>query len=230
MQVTLPPDTGTQLTALVSAADGRRQAPQSAHSSGEECTVGNMKRKSAMIGLVFTALAVTASDTEARRTGNVRREVIDMVVIHSTGGPTCDARTGRPIWVRAGTLEESIRQIEAHPKLGIHYMIDRDGALRASVPEDQVAHHVFRLSGRSIAIELINDGDGLDPFPDAQLTSLVKLLRDIKQRRGITRDGIRRHSELDHALLPCDRTQRRKVDPGAAFPHELILDRVFEPH
>jgi N-acetyl-anhydromuramyl-L-alanine amidase AmpD len=91
-----------------------------------------------------------------------------------------------------------------------------------------VAHHVFGVSGRSIAIELVNDGDGLAPFPDAQLASLVKLLRDIRQRRGITRDGFRRHSDLDHSVLPCDRTQRRKVDPGAAFPHELILDRVFE--
>lgn len=151
-----------------------------------------------------------------------------MVVIHSTGGPACDAGTGKPIWVRAGTLEENMRHIESHPKLGIHYMIDRDGTSRASVPEDQVAHHVFRFSGRSIGIELINDGDGLDLFPATQLASLVKLLRDIKQRRGITRDGIRRHSDLDHTLLPCDRTQRRKVDPGAAFPHESVLDRVFQ--
>jgi N-acetylmuramoyl-L-alanine amidase len=188
----------------------------------------SMKRRSAMLGLVLAALTVTATDAEARRTGNVRTEAIDMVVIHSTGGPTCDAITGMPIWVGAGTLEENIRRIEADPKLGIHYMIDRDGALRASAPEDQVVHHVFHYSGRSIAVELINEGDGHDPFPDAQLASLVKLLRDIKQRRGITRDGIKRHSDLDHAMLSCDRTQRRKVDPGAAFPYASILDRVFQ--
>jgi len=182
-----------------------------------------------LIGLALTALAVPVSDAEARRTGNIRTQVIDMVVIHSTGGPTCDTRTGKPIWVGAGTLEENMRQIEADPKLGIHYMIDRDGTLRASAPEDEVVHHVFHYSGRSIGIELINDGDGRDPFTDAQLASLVKLLRDIKQRRGITRDGIKRHSDLDHALLSCDRTQRRKVDPGAAFPYESILDRVFQP-
>ena len=46
--------------------------------------------------------------------------------------------------------------IEADPKLGIHYMIDRDGTLRASVPEDEVANHVFHYSGQSIGIELIN--------------------------------------------------------------------------
>jgi N-acetylmuramoyl-L-alanine amidase len=198
-------------------------------SSTESRAVRNTRRKSAVIGLVLMALIFPAGDAEARRTGNVRRQVIDMVVIHSTGGPTCDARTGKSIWVGAGTLEENIRKIEADPKLGIHYMIGRDGTLRASVPEDEMVHHVFHYSGRSIAIELINEGDGHDPFPDAQLASLVKLLRDIKQRRGITRDGIRRHSDLDHALLSCDRTQRRKVDPGAAFPYESILDRVFQP-
>lgn len=182
-----------------------------------------------MLGLALAALIVPAGEAEARRTGKVRTQAIDMVVIHSTGGPTCDAATGKPIWVGAGALEENIRNIEADPKLGIHYMIDRDGTLRASVPEDQAVHHVLHYSGSSIAIELVNDGDGRDPFSDAQLASLVKLLRDIRQRRGITRAGIKRHSDLDHALLSCDRTQRRKVDPGAAFPYKAILDRVFQP-
>jgi N-acetylmuramoyl-L-alanine amidase len=186
-------------------------------------------RISAVIALVLAALAVTANDAEARRTGHPRTQAIDMVVIHSTGGPTCDAVTGKPIWVKAGTLADNLKNIEANPRLGIHYMIDRDGTVRASVPEDQVANHVFHYSGRSIAIELINDGDGRDPFPEAQLTALVKLLRDIRQRYGIARDGIKRHSDLDHALLSCDRTQRRKVDPGAAFPYRSILDRVFQP-
>jgi N-acetylmuramoyl-L-alanine amidase len=192
-------------------------------------SVRNIRRISAAIGLVLAALIVTAGDAEARRTGKVRTQEIDMVVIHSTGGPTCDAATGKPIWVKAGTLADDMLKIEADPRLGIHYMIDRDGTLRASVPEDQVANHVFHYSGQSIAIELINDGDGHDPFPEAQLASLVKLLRDIKQRRGITRDGIKRHSDLDHAMLSCDRSQRRKVDPGAAFPYKAILDRVFNP-
>ena len=182
-----------------------------------------------MIVLVLAALTVMANDAEARRAGKVRTEAIDMVVIHSTGGPTCDAASGKLIWVSAGTLAENIRQIEADPRLGIHYMIDRDGTLRASVPEDDAVHHVFHYSGRSIAIELINDGNGRDPFPDAQLASLVTLLSDIKQRRGITRDGIKRHSDLDHAWLSCDSTQRRKVDPGAAFPFKSILNRVFSP-
>ena len=176
---------------------------------------------------VFALLALLATPAEARRTGGVRTVPIDMIVIHSTGGPTCDAVTGKPIWVGAGTLAENLRQIEAHPRLGIHYMIDRDGTLRSSVPEEQIAHHVMHYSQRSIAIELINQGDGRDPFPEAQLNALVKLLRDIVQRHGITRDAIKRHSDLDHARMVCDKSQRRKVDPGKAFPHKAILDRVF---
>ena len=166
-------------------------------------------------------------DANATQIGALRLARIDMVVLHSTGGPTCDSATNQLVWVKAGTLESNMKVIEAHPKLGVHYMIDRDGTLRASVPEGRLAHHVFTYSGRSIGIELINDGDGLDPFPSAQLDAVVTLLVDIRKRRHILRSGIKRHSDLDHATLPCATGQRRKVDPGDAFPFDQILDRVF---
>ena len=177
--------------------------------------------------VLWLGLALLATPSDARRDGPPRTQAIDTVVIHSTGGPTCHTRTGRPIWVAAGTLQANLRFIEAHPQLGIHYMIDRDGTLRKSVPEDQVAHHVFGHSGRSIAIELINDGDGKDPFPAAQIDALVNLLRDIVRRRQIARSAVVRHSDLDLNPLPCDPTQRRKVDPGAAYPHQQVLQRVY---
>jgi N-acetyl-anhydromuramyl-L-alanine amidase AmpD len=106
-------------------------------------------------------------------------------------------------------------------------MIDRDGTLRSSVPEDQVAHHVFRHSQRSIAVELINDGDGVDPYPEAQLSSLVQLLQRLEKRHDLTPQGIRRHSDLDRSTMWCARTQPRKVDPGPAFPFERVIERVF---
>ncbi len=124
-------------------------------------------------------------------------------------------------------MEENMRVIEAHPKLGIHYMIDRDGALRSSIPESQVAHHVLTYSGRSIAIELINDGDGVDLFPEPQLDALIKLMREIVARHDIKREGIKRHSDLDRARMPCDLSKRRKVDPGDVFPYESVLNRLF---
>jgi N-acetyl-anhydromuramyl-L-alanine amidase AmpD len=178
-------------------------------------------------GWAAVALLVAAAPAEARKHGPPREVPIDMIVIHSTGGPTCDATTGQPIWVKAGTLEEDLRTIEAHPTLGVHYMIDRDGTVHSSVPEDQVAYHVFTHSGHSIAIELINDGDGVDPFPEAQLHAVVALVRDIAMRRGIDREGIKRHSDLDHGRMSCDKSRRRKVDPGAAFPFDKVLDAAF---
>jgi N-acetylmuramoyl-L-alanine amidase len=171
-------------------------------------------------------LCALGGEAAAVKNGPARRVPIDMVVIHSTGGPTCDAKTGRPIWVPAGEMETNMREIEAHPSLGIHYMIGRDGTVRTSVPEHQLAHHVFRYSQRSIAIELVNDGDGKDPFPPAQLSALVALLQPILRRHSLAASAIVRHSDLDSAMMPCAPTRRRKVDPGPAFPYEQVLRRL----
>ena len=178
--------------------------------------------------VLYIVSASFATNADARRTGRPRTQAIDLIVLHSTGGPTCDVKTGKPIWVSGGTMQDNIRTIEAHPQLGIHYMIGREGSVRASVPEAQIAHHIFRYSERSIAIELINDGDGVDPFPEVQLAALVGLLRDISQRHNIVRSGVKRHSDLDTARSPCDPAKLRKVDPGAAFDFQAILNRVFE--
>ncbi len=196
-------------------------------------TVKTFLTKRFVVGTMFAiipalVLLPLSNAAHARKSGPARTQAIDIIVIHSTGGPTCDTKTGKPIWVKAGELEENIRTIEAHPTLGIHYMIDRDGTLRKSIPESQVAHHVLTYSGRSIAIELINDGDGIDPFSEAQLDALVKLMREIVARHPIKRDGVKRHSDLDRGLMSCDPTQRRKVDPGHAFPYATVLQRVFQ--
>ena len=187
-------------------------------------------RRGATATLMVALLAVAApTDAGARSSGPVRSRPVDLVVIHSTGGPTCDA-AGRPIWVAAGELAENLRTIEAHPRLGIHWMIDRDGTTRASVPEAQVAHHVLTHSQRSIAVELINDGDGRDPFPEAQIDAVVALLKAIARRHpAIDRTRVLRHSDLDRGHMPCDPARRRKVDPGTAYPHAAVLERVFGP-
>jgi N-acetyl-anhydromuramyl-L-alanine amidase AmpD len=182
-------------------------------------------RRAALV--LVAALLLPVAGAGARNSGELRRQPIDMVVIHSTGGPTCDAHTGKPVWIGAGKLEDDLRSIEAHPTLGIHYMIGRDGTVRSSVPENRIAWHVFRFSERSVAIELVNDGDGRDVFPPAQLDALVSLLRDVVRRNRIPRSGIRRHSDLDHGMMSCDRSRRRKVDPGAAFPFDAVVERVY---
>jgi hypothetical protein len=172
------------------------------------------------------ALLAVSQTVGAVKSGPPRKVPIDMVVLHSTGGPTCNAQ-GKPIWVPGGELRENILTIEAHPTLGVHYMIDRDGSVAASVPEDRLAYHVFGYSGRSIGIELVNDGDGADPFPDQQLAALVELLRRLSRTHGIGPNGVKRHSDLDSGRMACAPERRRKVDPGAAFPNEDVLRRVY---
>jgi N-acetyl-anhydromuramyl-L-alanine amidase AmpD len=173
------------------------------------------------------ALLTLCTTTWAVKSGPVRRVPLQLIVIHTTGGPVCDA-AGRPAWVGAGSLRENIATIEAHPRLGIHYMIDRDGTTVSSVPEGRIAHHVFRHSEASIAVELVNDGDGVDPFPPAQLDALVELLRGLVQRHRLAPAAVKRHSELDFGRLPCAPERRRKVDPGRAFPMQEVLRRVYE--
>jgi len=182
-------------------------------------------------GRVIFALAFLClcTPTNARTTGPLRDSPPDLIVIHATGGPTCDANN-KPIWVPAGTLEDNIRTIEAHPRLGIHYMIDRDGKQVASIPENRVAYNVLTHSKRSIAIELINDGDGVDPFPEPQLASLVDMLKTLTHRYGIPRSGIKGHEDLDRTRMPCAPNRKRKVDPGAAFPWPEVLRRTFAPN
>lgn len=172
-------------------------------------------------------LAAASQSAAALKSGPSRHVPIDMIVIHSTGGPTCDD-SGAPIWVAGGTLTDDLRSIEAHPELGIHYMIDRDGRVVTSIPESRVAHHVYHYSARSIGIELVNDGDGVEPFPEPQIAALVELLRRLQAEYGIGAAGIKRHSDLDHGKLPCVPQRRRKVDPGAAFPYQEVLRRVYD--
>lgn len=170
---------------------------------------------------------VPGGDAWARDRGTPRRQPVDMVVIHSTGGPLCDPVTQRVVWIPGGAIDENMRVINAHPRLGIHYMIGRDGAVRTGVPEGEVAHHVLTHSARSIAIELVNDGDGRDPFPAPQIDAAVQLLRDIVQRHRVARDRVVRHSDVDHSMMPCQPDQRRKVDPGPLYPHQEVLDAVY---
>ena len=72
-----------------------------------------MKTKPAAFALLLTALTLTTTAT--RRTGKPRAQPIDMLVIHSTG-PECDAKTGQPIWVPAGTLDENMRRSKRIPR------------------------------------------------------------------------------------------------------------------
>jgi N-acetylmuramoyl-L-alanine amidase len=142
---------------------------------------------------------------------------IDLIVVHATGGPGC--KLGR-LWHAPGGSLEAIRQhFEIHPEIGYHYLIARDGTTLTGVPEDAIAHHARGHNSHSIGIELINDGNGKDPFPDAQIEALIELLRRLVRGYGLTPEQIQSHSAVDDRSFLCGgRRYKQKIDPGGEYP------------
>jgi N-acetylmuramoyl-L-alanine amidase len=155
------------------------------------------------------------------------RSEIDTIVIHTIGGPSCSdegAVQFRPV---KGNAQLWKKWFEAEPVKGIHYIVDREGEALASIPEHQVANHAGNANKKAIGIELVNTGDGVDPFPAVQIDSLVTLLCDIAERNSLAASDIKGHADLETATMTCgDQETRRRVDPGALFPWQDVLERV----
>jgi N-acetylmuramoyl-L-alanine amidase len=180
-----------------------------------------------VLGLWFAARGV-----EAKPGGHPRRRPVDAVIIHSLGGPDC--RAGAPFF-RAidGDARHWMATFNRLPIVSIHYVIDRTGLVEAGVPEDVAATHATGWNQRSVGIELVNNGDGRDPFPPAQIEALVALVTSVRQRHpAITPARVLRHSDVDHSTFPAAThgeactAFRRKLDPGDAFPWTTFLARV----
>lgn len=182
-------------------------------------------RAVAMAGL---AVVLSGLPAGARPGGHPRRRAVDALIIHSLGGPDC--RDGvtfyRSIEGDARTWLDTFARL---PIVSIHYVIDRAGRVEAGVPESIAANHATGWNQRSIGIELVNNGDGRDPFPAAQIEALVGLARAIRGRHPqIALARVLRHSDVDHSTFPPDTfgqacaAFRRKEDPGAAFPWDAF--------
>ncbi|WP_328717368.1 N-acetylmuramoyl-L-alanine amidase [Halomonas elongata] len=119
------------------------------------------------------------------------------------------------------------------PRVSSHYLLPvpaRQGEQRVYqlVDESRRAWHAGAshwrgqsgLNATSIGIEIVNAGPerGADqrrwaPYPDAQIDTLIALLRDIAARHDIAPDDILGHADV---------APERKVDPGPAFPWKRL--------
>jgi N-acetylmuramoyl-L-alanine amidase len=112
-------------------------------------------------------------------------------------------------------------------EVSAHYLLQENGTVISLVDEGKRAWHAGKswwrgitdLNSSSIGIELVNPGHqyGYLPFPAAQITSLVGLLRDIIQRHGLEP----RHCLLAHS----DIAPERKEDPGEMFPWRKLAEQ-----
>jgi N-acetyl-anhydromuramyl-L-alanine amidase AmpD len=177
---------------------------------------------------VALALALGATMVQARPEGHPRRRAVDALIIHSLGGPDC--RDGRRFYKTIdGDARTWMATFNRLPIVSIHYVVGRSGDVEAGVPEATAATHATGWNQRSVGIELVNNGDGRDPFPDVQVRALVTLARAVMARHPrIALDRVLRHSDVDRSMFPVDpygegcTAYRRKEDPGDAFPWDAF--------
>lgn len=184
----------------------------------------------AILFLVVGAI-VQVSTAEARTTGRARSgEEVDTIVIHSVGGPACIGGkiTFREIQEQEDDAAHWKKIIQAAPEADAHFVVGRGGTVEEVIPVLEVANHTVGLNRNSIGIELVNRGDGKDPYPDRQINALVELIRKLRARfNNIAIERIVRHSDADRRTCTCSgETYFRRQDPGANFPFESVLRSV----
>jgi N-acetylmuramoyl-L-alanine amidase len=155
-------------------------------------------------------------------TSGPRRHTIDGIIVHAISGPYCEhgrlAFSGAP-----GDAERWKKFFDRHPFLGIHYVVDREGVVLASTPEDRVANHALDSNETTVGIELVHDGDGREPFSGRQIAALIDLLRSISERHRVAIDNIKGHSDVDLRTFTCGgQRYKTKMDPGANFPWAYV--------
>jgi N-acetylmuramoyl-L-alanine amidase len=175
----------------------------------------------------MAAAAVLASPGPAAGpTTGPRHEFVDRIIVHAIGGPSCDG--GKLVFSGApGDAQRWKDFFDRHPFLGIHYVVDRDGRVLASTPEDRIANHALDHNTTSIGIELVHEGDGIEPFGKRQIDALIGLLKSIRSRHAVPLENIKGHSEVDGRTFACGGSRHRtKMDPGANFPWARVRAAV----
>ena len=161
----------------------------------------------------------------------------EFVMIHFTSAVMLDRENPYDYDLVRGIFEDN--------RLGIHYIIDRDGVVYCFLPESNAAWHAGKgsfgdekytdnMNRHSIGIELMGIGSQEDMsiylhpeeydrlnaefigFTDAQYAALGALVKDICQRREIAMD--RQHIIGHQEYNPA------KNDPGELFDWARFMD------
>jgi N-acetylmuramoyl-L-alanine amidase len=134
----------------------------------------------------------------------------NFVILHHTSDDTVDQALR--------TLADPLRRVSAH------YLIGRDGRIIQLVDERARAWHAGEskwaadtdLNSSSLGIEL--DNNGHEPFADAQISALLRLLADIRERYHLPAANFVGHADV---------APRRKTDPSRYFPWKTLADHGF---
>lgn len=172
-----------------------------------------------LISLCDNAAASAASKTRAQ--GEV-----NSIIIHTISGPSC--KNNKVVYSGApGNVARWKKFFDNHPFLSIHYIVDREGEVASSMPETMEANHALGNNARTIGIELVHSGDGVEPFPQPMLDALVALVRSIRTRHPIPIEQIKSHAAVDVRTFKCaDKMIKSRLDPGENFPWQWFRAEV----
>jgi N-acetyl-anhydromuramyl-L-alanine amidase AmpD len=179
-------------------------------------------------------MAILVPDAIARAHGAPRDPTsVRAIVLHSIGGPACiaDAIRFSPVPVRGNDAIFWANELKAASEADAHFVIGRRGDEAAVIPVTEVAHHTVGVNDISIGIELVNRGDGSEPFGGDQISKLIELIKELRRQFPKIRiENIVRHSDIDQRTCSCGHEiYRRRQDPGANFPMDRVLRAVRLP-
>ncbi len=113
-------------------------------------------------------------------------------------------------------------------QVSAHYMLDKDGTIYQLVGDSKRAWHAGKgelhgvptdVNGRSIGIEIVNDGSGKTPFTEAQYKSLGKLVGYLKREYDVPGGNIVGHKDV---AVP----KGRKNDPAPNFDWQRLRNSI----
>ncbi len=148
--------------------------------------------------------------SEWRPSPNFNERRPDFVILHHTSDDKIEQALA--------TLTDPLREVSAH------YLIGRDGNIIQLVDERARAWHAGEskwggetdINSASLGIEL--DNNGHEPFAEAQIAALERLLADIVERYHLPSANVLGHGDV---------APRRKTDPSRYFPWKLLAERGF---
>ena len=137
------------------------------------------------------------------------KKSIKTIVIHYTG--------------MQSERESLERLCDIKSKVSAHILIGQNGQVFRLVEDNRIAWHAGKscwgkyknLNKNSIGIELVNKGHklGYTSFKKKQISSLLKICKNLIKKYKIKRENIIGHSDI---------APSRKIDPGEKFPWEKL--------
>lgn len=144
--------------------------------------------------------------------------------------PTVNFSSRKPSFVIIHhTAQDSLAQtistfIVERTQVSAHYVVGRDGQVVQMLNDELRAFHAgvskwgnnYDMNSCSIGIEL--DNNGVEPFSNTQINSLLILLQKLKSTYNIPTANFIGHSDV---------APKRKPDPSILFPWKTLADKGF---